>query len=173
MVPRSRDGSSDDAEAPIDPTVDAEVTRVEGIRYLEGASGHGVLSLLFLLAAAALAEVGRTGAAVMALVIAYGVALNGLSIYAWDRLRTYFASVVRGTDDGPSRALVPHRISTEMKAELLAGFAMVGGFVVALGVALGVVRAVGPGLAVPLAVGTLAAGNLLALGRTYYASPGR
>jgi len=159
----------DETSAPgIDSTVAEEVTRVEAVHYLEGASGHGVLSLLFLLGAVILSQAGIAGGSVMAVVVAYGVALNGLSIYAWDRLRLYFATVV-GDDDGEtaSRELTPHRISTEMKAELLTGFTMVGGFAVALAVGLGVLRTVGPGAALSLSVGTLAVVDAGALVWTY------
>lgn len=164
---RSSGGADADAAPAVDSTVAEEVTRVEEVHYLEGASGHGVLSLAFLLGAVVLAAVGARGAGAMAVVVAYGVALNGLSIFAWDRLRLYFAGVAeaREADDGATRDLTPHRLSAEMKAELLAGFTMVGGFTAALGVGLAIFRTVGVRVAIILAVGALAVGNVGALAR--------
>lgn len=155
-------------------SVDEEVTRVEQVSYLEGASGHGVLSLLFLVGAVVLVRLGVRSGAVMAVIVAYGVALNGLSIWAWDRLREAVVSVVeRGDDAPPARTLTPHRISTEMKAELVAGLVMVGGFVAFLGAVSGIVQLVSVRTTVYLFVGALAAGDLAALGWMYYASPRR
>lgn len=172
MVPGSSVGPNGDSQPSIDSTVDEEVTRVEAVRYLEGASGHGVLSLGFLLAGGTLVKFGAWGAGLMAVVVAYGVALNGLSIYAWDHLRVYFASVVGRSDDPePSRALTPHRISTEMKAELLTGFTMVGGFVVALGGAVRALQAVGTRVGLYLSVVALAVADVGALLWTFYTRP--
>lgn len=116
-----------------------EVTRVEQVRYLEGASGHAVLSTAFLLLAGALVSLDRPGLGVVLLVTAFGVSLNGLSIYAWDELRAVFESRFE-RDDTPSRTLQPHSVSAEMKAELASGFVIVGSFVVGLTALFFVVR---------------------------------
>lgn len=167
-------GADADASPRIDSTVAEEVTRVEAVRYLEGASGHGVLSLLFLVVAVVLSQVEVWGGSAMALVVAYGVALNGLSIYAWDELRRYFAGVVEDRDDGAAeRALTPHRLSTEMKAELLTGFTMVGGFAAVLAVGLRILRTVGLELAIYLSVAALALANVGALAWKYHAGSDR
>jgi hypothetical protein len=167
--------SDEDGSPRIDSTVAEEVTRVEAVRYLEGASGHGVLSLLFLVVAVVLSQVEVWGGSAMALVVAYGVALNGLSIYAWDELRRYFAGVVEDRDDGEAaeRELTPHRFPTEMKAELLTGFTMVGGFAAALAVGLRILRAIGLELAIYLSVAALALANVGALAWKYLAGADR
>jgi len=106
-----------------------EVTRVESVKYLRGVSGHGVFSTLFLCLAAVLILTGRWNVASVAVIIAYGLALNGLSIHLWDvireRIRAGSADMTRRSD----RTLRAHSISPEVKAELAAGFVLVGGFI--------------------------------------------
>jgi hypothetical protein len=168
---RPRSNTPETGQPPIDTTVDGEVTRVDAVTYFEGASGHAVLSLGFLVAAVALLRLGVVGAAVIAVLVGYGVALNGLSIYAWDELRAYFGSRFATEEDRETeRTLTPHTVSTEMKAELLTGLTMVGGFALVLTVTLRIFEGLGTRATVYLSVGALAVGNLAALGWTYHSS---
>lgn len=163
-----------------------EVTRVKAVGYLEGASGHGAASTLFLLVGGLLFSLGRWGGGVVAILVAFGVSLNGLSIYAWDRLRARLRPVVerrgereRDATEGRAQAatgeerptsardIVPYRPSPAMLAELLAGLIMVGGFVGILGLGLLTLELLGPRPAVYLAVGGLAVGNLSGLWWAY------
>lgn len=174
MDSRSPPDPDTDPKSSIDSTVAEEVTRVEWVRYLQGASGHAVLSLSFLVAAMLFVRLDRAGVGAMAVVVAYGVALNGISIYAWDRLRIYFASVVASPDDARSpRTLTPHRIPTEMKAEFLTGFTMVVAFSAALAFGMAALRTIGFGLAAYLAVGVLAFGNVVTLAWKFHATSRR
>ncbi|WP_276273217.1 hypothetical protein [Haloarcula litorea] len=142
-----------------------EVTRVEAVTYLEGASGHAVVSTLFLCLAGGLWSVGRRGVGTVALVIAYGVSVNGLSMYLWDAVRERVRSAAAADDAGPTRELTAHRLSTETKADVLGGFVLVGGFVAVAVATLVGFRALDLGWRASAAVaGTvLAAGNLGAL----------
>jgi len=152
-----------DTEAENGSTVEGEVTRVKEVTYLQGATGHGVASLCFLAVAMGLLALGRWDSGVIATVVACGVALNGASIYAWDRLRERFASAVERDGDGPERTLTPPTISTEMKAELLAGFTMVGAVAVGIGLVLAGIRYLGVRDTAFLLVGALVVGNVVAL----------
>lgn len=152
--------------------MDAEVTRVESVSYLEGASGHGVLSTLFLVVAGVLLYLGRWDGGVVAVVVAFGVALNGFSIYAWDRLRERLRPAVERDRGRADRTLTPYRPSPEMRAELLSGLVMVGTFAVVLGVGVLSLELLGPRPVVYLAVGGLGIGNLGALWWTYHATSG-
>lgn len=164
------DPGADDPDASIGSSVAEETTRIEAVRYLEGASGHGVFSLLLLVVAAALFSRDMFGAAVVAGAIAYGVAGNGLSIYIWDELRRVFMARFDSGDETATRTLRPHHISAEMKAELASGAVMVGGFCVVLVIALELFRTLGPRRSALIAVGGLAVGNLAALGWAYLRS---
>ncbi|MEF8867742.1 MAG: hypothetical protein V5A85_04430 [Haloarculaceae archaeon] len=152
--------------------MDDEVTRVEAVRYLEGAAGHGVASTLFLLAAGPLLYLGEWGGGVVAVLVAFGVAVNGFSIYAWDRLRELLRPAVERDGELTDRSLTPYRPSTEMRTELLSGLIMVGGFALLLRVGLLALDLFGPRRTVYFAVGGLGAGNLGALWWTYHTSSG-
>lgn len=162
--------AGDDPDQSIGSSVAGETTRVGSVRYLEGASGHGVISLIFLLLAAVLLSQGLFGAAVVASIVAYGVAGNGLSIYMWDELRSFFVRTFESGGVTPTRTLRPHRISAEMKAEMASGGVMVGGFCVVLAAALALLRTQGFRQSAVIAIGVLAVGNLGALGWTYLRS---
>lgn len=161
------DSGADQPDQGIGSSVAEETTRVEAVQYLEGASGHGVFSLLLLVVAAVLVSQGMVGAAVVAGIIAYGVTANGLSIYLWDELRSFFATTFRSDDATTTRTLRPHRVTAEVKAELASGVVMVGGLCVFLVVALALFRTLSPKQAALIAVGGLAVGNLGALGWAY------
>jgi len=154
----------DDRDHSAGSTVSEETTRVPAVRYLEGASGHGVLSLLFLLIAAGLLHGGMFGEALLAGIVAYGVAINGLTIYLWDKFRLYFETAFDSDEHAATRTLTPHRVSAEMKAELASGAVIVGGLGVFLGIVLAMFRTLGFQQTVLLAVGGLALGNLGVLG---------
>jgi len=157
-----------DQNEPVGSTVAEETVRIERVRYLEGASGHAVLSLVVVLVAGVLLYQNRRGVAVVVLLVSYGVALNGLSIFIWDKLRVYFESTFGGERaEAPNRTLTAHQVSTEMKAELAAGAAMVGGFIAFLLLVLGLLRTLGPQQALILAVGCLILGCLAGLGWAY------
>lgn len=161
----------------VDSTVSGEVTRVEAVSYLEGGSGHAVGSLVFLFGGVLLVALDAWGAGVTTVVVAYGVALHGLSIYLWDALRAYLSGVFDAddadSDDDPSRTLTPHSVSTEMKSEMLTGFAMVVGLVAGFGVVLVALRVVGPRFTAYLAIGMLAVGDVGALTWAYRATARR
>jgi hypothetical protein len=120
-----------------------------------------VFSTLFLVVSAALLWWGRLGTAVVTVVVAFGIALNGLSIYAWDRLRERFEAAVGGA--APDRALTPYRLSPEMKAELLAGATMIGTLCVGFVAATALPRLVGVRGALWLSMLLLGLGNLAGL----------
>jgi len=144
-----------------------EVTRVESVTELRGVSGHGAASTLFLSLRAAFAVVGQWGAATLTLIVAYGVAANGLSMYAWDEVR---ARVRATADDAESdRKLTVHRLSPETKADLLGGLVIAVGFVAVVTVVTVGFRYVGLGgrTAVVLAGSALAVGNVGALLQQY------
>ncbi|MFB6211206.1 MAG: hypothetical protein ABEI76_06690 [Halobacteriales archaeon] len=158
-------------QSPLDTDVDGEVTRIDAVQYLEGASGHSVLSLLFLLVGAGLLYAGKWGAGVIAVIIAFGVTLNGLSIYTWDRLRAFFITTISHTDSedtGEHRTLDVYRPSPEMKAEMLAGIVMVGGFVLGLVCIYFALQLLGSEQVISLLIAGLAIGNVGGLGWSYY-----
>jgi hypothetical protein len=146
--------------------MDDEVVRLERVRFLEGATGHGVFSTLALVAAGLLVAVGERGAGVLLVVVAYGIALNGLSIYAWDGLRAH-AEARFEREQEPDRAITPHRVSAEMKAELLAGLVIAAGLIAVLAVMFRLAQLLGIGTMLPLAIAALGVGNVGALWRAF------
>ena len=164
-MPADPDGK--DRTRSVGSSVAEETTRVESVRYLEGASGHAVLSLVFLAGAGTLYWLNVGGVAVLVGVVAYGVALNGLSIYLWDRLRILFETRFERDGESVARTLTPHRVSVEMKAELAAGAVLVGGFIVVLALAVEAFRVLGVQRTGVFAVVALALGDLGALAWTY------
>lgn len=147
-----------------------EVVRLEAVQYLQGATAHGIASLGFLAVSVGLLSYGAWGLGVVTTVVAYGIALNGLSLYVWDRLQAHFTSRTDSPSSASERTLTPHRLSPETKADLLGGFVMVGSFVIMLGVASAVLRWFGGRTAPLAAIAALAVGNVLALGRSIVAS---
>ncbi len=140
-----------------------EVTRVESVHYLEGATGHAVVSTLFLVPAGGLLLADRWGFAAVCVVVATGVSLNGLSIYAWDAVRERFETLLGREESEPDRELRPHHVSDEMKAELIAGLLLVGGLIVALTVGSVVLRTVGFRVGLSATAGALFVGNVCGL----------
>lgn len=169
MNPRSSSGPETDPDGAVGSTVAGEVTRVEEVKYLAGGSGHAVFSLGFLFGGIVLVRVGVWGSGVTMVAVAYGIALHGLSVYGWDRLRVRFASALRNRDDGPStRSLTPHSVSLETKTDLLAGLTMMVGLVAGLLVGLAALRTVGVRPTVYLSAGALALGDVGVLARAYH-----
>lgn len=154
-----------------DREVTGEVTRVEAVAYLQGMTGHAVVSLLSLLLGGA--GYWATGGIVFAfagLVGGFLLTANGLSIYLWDFVQEYVLSQETADPDGdPDRTLSPPSMSNEHKAELAAGFVQVLGIVVAVSVALGMVRRFGVARGLFLLGGLLAVSNLgvLVIGRLW------
>ncbi|MFA1610875.1 hypothetical protein [Halobellus rubicundus] len=168
MSPTSRRGLAD------------EVTRVSAVSYLQGATGHGVGSLAFLL-------VGVVGFAVTdSPAVGFGgvasaclMSGNGLSLYLWDRVRD--AAVAGdsaasdrgrrdddsggadGSGDAVDRTLSPPSLSAEHRAELASGLVQVVGLVVVLAAVFFVFRRLGVTYGSYLLGGVLAVGNLAAL----------
>jgi hypothetical protein len=140
-----------------------EVTRVDGVAYLRGMSAHAAGSSLFLCPTATFAALGRWGAATLTLVVAYGVAANGLSMYAWDEVHAR----TRATEENeePDRELTVHRLSPETKADLLAGLVIALGVVAVAVVATAAFRYAGLNVrtAVVLGGGGLAVANVCTL----------
>jgi len=185
-------GQVTEAGAGVVSPIDDEVTRIDAVRHHAGVVGHGALSLAFLAAAVVLVARGMVGSAVLTLGLAYGVALNGVTAYAWDRLREYFAAALGDGAADSTQVHVPRgvsvrtdllaaarrsvaartprsgRVSTETQVELLATTVLAGGLLAALGAAVAVLRFAGLTLAVYLFVAVLLAGIVGAFGRTVY-----
>jgi len=152
-------------ESPGDRGLTDEVTRVQAVTYLQGATGHGVGSLGFLL----LGGIGywATGWAALGfggLVCAFLLTANGLSIYLWDSIQAYvFSKRPPAEDPAPTRTLSGPSLSTEHRAELIAGLTQVTGLVVALLLVVGVFRRFGVERGSYVLGAGLAVGNLAAL----------
>lgn len=134
-APRSRRGRTRGTGVPAAPTmspdidgeIEDEVTRVEYVEYLEGATGHAVFSTLFLAVGAVFLVRGPETVGWGLVGIATAISANGLSIYGWDRLRERFR--VEERSEGPDRELTYHRPSNETQAEVKAGFVMLAALV--------------------------------------------
>jgi hypothetical protein len=150
-----------------DGDISGEVTRVERIRYLQGATGHAVGSTLFLLLGGLFWMLAYRSLAVVSVAVACLVSANGLSIWAWDRLRAHFlsrAADAAGSD--PKRELTVRPLSTDSRVEIQAGAVMlltVVGLLIAGRFALQFLGARAFGY---LCVAVLSAGNVTALART-------
>jgi hypothetical protein len=149
-----------------------EVTRFSGVASLQGATGHGIGSLGFLLG-------GIVGFVVLdspsvgfgGVVSASLLSANGVSIYLWDRIRD---AVIVGAPNGgdtanqspdeeSGRTLSPPSLSAEHKAELVGGLGQIVGLLAVLAGVIGAVRVLGVERGSYLLGGLLAAGNLAAL----------
>jgi len=114
----------------LDGEIEDEVTRVEYVTYLEGATGHAVFSTLFLAVGCYFLTTGQEQVMWVFVGLATAISANGFSIYVWDQLRDRFRR--EDSPAAPDRTLTYHRPSNETQAELKAGFVMVGTLVVAL-----------------------------------------
>lgn len=155
--------------SPVTPDPDreiaGEVTRVEWVEYLQGATGNGVGSLGFLvLGGLAFYITGRAVFGFGALIGSSLLSANGLSLYAWDRVRTYVES---GAEDDAAtestRELSPHTLSTVHRAELVGGLVQVAGLVTILVVTVEVFRRTGFRTGAYLLASVLVVGNVCAL----------
>lgn len=156
--------------ADIGSDIDGEVTRNESVKYLQGALGHAVGSLLFLVVGGGLVLVGGLIHGWLFVGIAVLLTLNGASIWAWDGLREFFSPPADG-DTGPTRTLTATPLSTESLVEIKAGAVMTVGFCALLLGGQAVIHAVGiQGLGVVVVVG-LTVSNILALRRARTETP--
>ncbi|PSQ29532.1 hypothetical protein BRD09_06065 [Halobacteriales archaeon SW_10_68_16] len=147
-----------------DRAIESEVTRVDAVRYLQGALGHAIGSTLFLGLAGMLWLVGYEQLGYVSVAVAFLVSANGLSIWAWDRLQSYFAARTperEATDD--RRTLTANPLEADSWIELKAGAVMTGVFVALLVAGRFALQMFGPRLFAFLCVGCLALGNLVAL----------
>lgn len=110
-----------------DREIAGEVTRVEAVKYLRGATGHGLGSLGLLgVGVVGMWATGRPEFGFGALVAAWLVTMNGLSLFAWDWIRDYVHSVMpQPEESGPERTIATPSMSSEQKAEMVAGFAQI------------------------------------------------
>lgn len=145
-----------------------EVVRIEAVKYLMGASGHGALSTLFLILWGLLVALGEWSLGLIVLVVAAGIGVNGVSLFVWDRLTERFEMSAESVDRTTTRTLRPHRISSEMRAEMLAGFVMVSVFVLLVTVVVLTIQALEARTAVYLSASVLALGNLTSLAWWYH-----
>jgi len=156
-----------------DRDIEGEVTRVEAVSYLEGATGHGIVSTVFLAVGGfVLWNTGQLAIALAFVAVAFLVSANGLSTYGWDRIRKYIESTDTGTtDDESTRTLTVHTPSTEAKAEAIAALVQVGGLVSIILVCGSVIRLLGSQTGTYVIAGSLAIANIGALLWTYRTTP--
>lgn len=146
-----------------DREIEAETTRVDAVRYLQGALGHATASLFFLLMAGLLWVGWSRLTAVVLVVGAFLLSANGLSMWAWKRLVAYFNARAARSDAEPTRTLRAEPLSTESTSEMKAGAAMTLAFVVAMVVGRLGLSVLEPRLLGYLSVGCLVVGNVVAL----------
>ncbi len=161
-LPRSADRPASGDER----AIEGEVTRVGAVRYLQGALGHAVGSTLFLGSAGLVWLLGFVRVAYVSVAVAFLVSANGLSIWAWDGLQSYFAARTpehEETDD--RRTLTANPLEADSRVELKAGAVMTAVFVALLVLGRLGLQLLGPRLFASLSVGCLAAGNVAALAR--------
>lgn len=152
----------------VDGKVEGEVTRLDAVRHLQGASGHTVGSSLFLLVGGLLWVVGYEILGGINIILAFLLSANGLSIWAWDRLRVYFERPVLEPDETePTRTLTAEPLSEESLVELKAGAVMTLTFVGLLVLGRLGLQLLGARFAALLFVGCLALGNVAGLAYVY------
>ena len=146
----------------IDREIEGEVTRAEEIEYLEGATGHAVASMVFVMVGGYVFwSTGSLGLSGVAFAAALLVSANRLSIYLWDRARNYVRSETEDTsDDGPTRELTPASFSAEGKETLVGGFTQLATLIAVLLLCGGVLQLVDPQTGVVLIVGGVVVGNI-------------
>lgn len=153
----------------VDGGIDDEVTRLDAVRHLQGASGHTVGSSLFLLVGGLLWAVGYGILGGISISLAFLLSANGLSIWAWNRLRAYFESRIPEPDETEqTRTLTVKPFSDESLVEMKAGAIMTLTFVGFLVLGRLGLQILGPRLAAILFVGCLGLGNVAALAYVYY-----
>lgn len=152
-----------------DRSIDGEVTRVESVGYLQGATGHAVFTLVFLAAGGVgYWATGWLGFPLGGIAAAFLLSANGLSIYLWDVITTYITT--QDTDAGETTAdsegsgadrtlSVSLSPSTAHKSEFVASAFQVTILVVTLAVVINTYRQFGAETASLLLAGLLAVGN--------------
>jgi len=154
----------DNKNEPVGSTVAEETTRIEAVTLLQGATGHGMFSLTTLVVAVVLVVRQRASLAAVAGLVAYGFAINGLSIYLWDQLRLRFHSYFERTEPQSSkRELSPPPVSAELKSEIAAGGILTAAIIAVFAAAVGLYRTLGVQQTALIAAVLLAAGNLTGL----------
>lgn len=150
----------------MDPSgdIEGETTRIDAVRYLQGALGHALGSNLFLLAGGLLWVRDYEILAFTCVAMAFLLSANGFSIWAWDRLRSYFATrSARPEEVEPARELTASPLSAESRVEMQAGAVMVLVFVGLLVLGRVGSQFLGPRTVGYLSVGLLSLGNVAAL----------
>jgi hypothetical protein len=152
-----------------DGDIEGEVTRIDAVRYLQGGLGHALGSNLFLLLGGLLWVVEYGILALTCVAMAFLLSANGFSIWAWDRLRGYFAArSARREETAPPRELTASPLSPESRVEMQAGAVMIlvlFGLLVLGRVAL---QFLGPRITGYLCVGLLSLGNVTVLVKSLY-----
>jgi hypothetical protein len=144
--------------------VAGEVTRLESVRYLQGALGHAVWSSLFLLFGGLLWGFGYGLFAVVSIAVAFLVSANGLSIWAWDRLRVHFAARAAPPEEtGSTRELTAGSLSPEARVQMQAGAVMTLALVALLALGRVALGLLGPRTVAYVCVAGLGVGNITAL----------
>jgi nucleolar protein 56 len=164
-LPRSAERMESEGER----AIESEVTRVDAVRYLQGALGHAVGSTLFLGTAGLIWLLGYGRLAYVSVAVAFLVSTNGLSIWAWDGLQSYFAARTpkrEGTDN--RRTLTANPLAADSRVELKAGAVMTLVFVGLLVLGRLALQLLGPRLFGYLCVGCLALGNVAAVANAVY-----
>lgn len=156
-----RPGSPGAVDSGSDRAIESEVTRVGAVRYLQGSLGHAAGSTLFLWSGGLVWVLGSEMVAVVTVSVAFLLAANGLSIWAWDRLQTHFASRTEQRDS--SRTLTASPLSVDSRVEMKAGAVMVLVFVGLLVAGRLGLQALGPRPFGYLCVACLLLGNAVAL----------
>jgi hypothetical protein len=150
----------------IDRELEGEVTRTEAVRYLQGALGHAVGSLLFLVFAGVLWVAEYRQFALFGVLGAALISANGFSIWAWDRLREYFTARTGG-ESGSTRTLQARPFSDESLVEMKSGAVIMLSFFGLLMLGRLLVGVLSPWGLAGLGVGALALGNVVALVRAH------
>jgi hypothetical protein len=148
--------------------IEGEVVRVEAVRYLDGPVGHAVGSMVFVVAGSVFWVTGAPSLGGYVLAIAFLVSANGLSIWAWTRLQTYFAARTQTRETAETRTLKAQPIGKDSIVALKTGAVMVPSLVVLLLVGLGAVQLLGLLVAGLLFVVVLVLGNLAAIANAVY-----
>lgn len=152
--------------------IEDEVTRTEAVRYLQGALGHAVGSILFLLLGGLLWVVEYTLLAFVSIAVVFLLSANGLSIWAWDRLRTYFAArTAHPGETDLTRTLVASPLSVESRVEIKAGAVMTLVFIGLLVLGRFALELLGVRPFGYLLVGVLGGGNIAALAKALHEPP--
>ena len=144
--------------------IEGEITRNEAVRYLQRALGHAIGSTVFLLFGGLLWVVRHRELAVVTIIGAFLISANGLSIWAWDRLRVYFAArTTTSAETESQRELTVSPLSSESRIEMQAGAVMILVFISLLAIGRFALQFIGTRTFAYLCIGVLSVGNITAL----------